>query len=185
MVPHIAWSALLRSFGRIIATVVLGFVVLTGIGGAVVAQAGRDEATTADTAVLMLGGADGGEATRLDRVVRLYLSGQISRVVLAGEDPTPARDALVARGIVQEKIAEARDATELGQIRAVQQVLRETRVTDAMLIGEPVEALRLLKIARDHGLPLRSAPTGVDSGIDLARVADEVGRYLVYSFIGR
>src|SRR5918998_4942440 len=106
MVPHIAWSALLRSFGRIIATVVLGFVVLTGIGGAVVAQAGRDEATTADTAVLMLGGADGGEAARLDRVVRLYLSGQISRVVLAGEDPTAARDALVARGIVHEKIAE-------------------------------------------------------------------------------
>ena len=185
MVPHIAWSALLRSFRRIIASIALGLAVLMGIGGAVVVQAGRDEATSADTAVLMLGGSEGGEATRLDRVVRLYLSGQISRVVLAGADTIPARDALVARGIVEDKIAEVRDATHLGQIRATQRLLQETRVTDAMLIGEPVEALRLLKIARDHGVPLRNAPTGADSNIDIARVAHEVGRYLVYCFGGR
>src|SRR5687767_8194013 len=145
MVPHVAVSALFRTVRRLIATVLVIVMMLIGIGGAVVAQAGRDETSSADTAVLMLDGGIGGEGARVDRAVRLYLAGQISRIVLAGSDPASARDTLVARGVVQDKIVEVREPAEIDQLRAVQRVLQEMRVADAMLLGEPVEALRLLK----------------------------------------
>lgn len=185
MVPHIAIGALLRSFRRLLGGVVLVAALLAATAGLVVAQAGRDEVTSAETAVLMLDGSAGGQAVRLDRAIRLFLGAQISRLVLVGSDPTPARDTLVARGVVPDKIMEVREPTQIAQLAGVQRLLQETRITDAMLIGEPVEALRLLKIARDHGLALRSAPTGADSAINVGAVVDEVGRYLAYCFVGR
>ncbi len=185
MVPHVAVSALLRSIQRVFTGALLVGLVLASIGGLVVVQAGRDEVTRADTAVLMLDGTEGGQAIRLDRAVRLYLGGQISRLVLAGSDPGAAHALLVERGILQDKIADVREPTQLKQLQQTQRLLQEARVTDAMLIGEPVESLRLLKIARDHGLELRSAPAGEDTAISLNAVVDEVGRYLVYCFAGR
>lgn len=183
--PHFDIGALLRSIRRVLGSILLVAAVLAGIGGAVVAQAGREETTSADTAILMLDGTEGARAARLDHAVRLYLAGQISRVLVVGADTTGARDTLVARGVVQDKIAEVRESTEIGQIEHVRDVLREARITDAMLVGEPVQALRLLKIARDRGLELRSAPKGVDTALSIGNVVDEVGRYLVYCFAGR
>ncbi len=183
--PHFDIGALLRSLRRVMGSILLAAAVLAGIGGAVVAQAGREETTGADTAVLMLDGTEGARAARLDHAVRLYLAGQISRLVLVGADTTGARDALVARGIVQDKIAEVREPTQIGQIEYTGGLLRAERITDVMLVGEPVESLRLLKIARDRGLTLRSAPKGVDTSLSIENVVDEVGRYLVYCFAGR
>ena len=168
-----------------VAAVLLILTVLAGIGGAVVAQAGREEAIRADTAVLMLDGAEDSQAARLDRTVRLYLGGQISRIVVAGSEPAPARDALVARGVLQDKLIEVREPTQIGQLREIRRLLQEARVVDVMLIGEPIESLRLLKIARDQGLVLHSAPAGAESAISLRDVVDEVGRYLAYCFVGR
>ncbi len=185
VVPHVTIGVLLRSVRRILGSIVLGVLVLVSIGGAVVAQAGRDEAIGADTAILMLDGTGAARAARLDHAVRLYLGGQISRIVLVGSDTTGALDALVARGVVQDKITEVREATQIDQLLRTREVLNKARITDAMLVGEPVEALRLLKIARDHGLALRSAPKGADTGLSLDAVVDEVGRYLAYCFVGR
>ncbi len=185
MVPHVSLSALFRSVLRILGGVVLVLAVLGGMGAAVLAQAGREEATRADAALLLVDGSTDAQAARLDRAARLYLGGQVSRVILAGRDPTLARDTLIARGVLQDKIAEARDATQIGQIEAAKELLKESRVTDVMLIGEPVEALRLLKIARDRGLALQSAPASAGSAISLREVVEEVGRYLVYCFVGR
>ena len=97
MAPHISISVLLRSVRRLLATVLLGIAVVVGIGAAIVAQAGREEATRADTALLMLDGAEDGLAARLDWVVRLYLDGRISRIVLVGSEPGSAHEALLAR----------------------------------------------------------------------------------------
>lgn len=185
MVPHISISALLRSVRRLLATVLLGVVVVAGIGAAIVAQAGREEATRADTAILMLDGAEDGLATRLDWVVRLYLDGRISRIILAGSEPAPAHEALLARGVLQDKLVQIREASQIGQLSAARQTLMEARIIDAMLICEPIEALRLLKIARDQQLELHSAPVGADNNISLRDMVDEVGRYLIYCFVGR
>jgi hypothetical protein len=185
MVPHIAVGALLRTVRRVLAVALFAVAVVIAIGGAVIAQAGRDEASAADAAVLMLEGTEAGKAARLDRAVRLYLAGQISRIVLVGRETTAGRDALVERGVVPDKILETHGATALEQIRAVRTLLHDMEVRDAMLLGEPVEALRLLKIARDHHLLLHSAPTGAESTISVNSVANEVGRYLVYCFAGR
>jgi hypothetical protein len=185
MVPHIDAGALFRSVRRILAAALLALAVLIGIGGVVVAQAGRDETGGADTAVLMLDGSAGAQAARIDRAVRLYLGEQISRVILVGPDPVAARDQLIARGVVKDKISEVHGSSQIEQLEQVQQSLASNHIADAMLIGEPVEALRLLKIARDHGLLLRSAPAGADTQINFGDVIEEVGRYLVYCFMGR
>jgi hypothetical protein len=185
MTPHVAVSVLLRSFSRILAGVLLALVVLVAIGAIVVAQASRDEAVTNDTAVLMVDGTPTGRDARVDRAVRLWLAGDIVRMVLAGAQTAEARDALLARGIVADRITEVNEETQIAQLVRVQQVLEEMRITDAMLVGEPVEALRLLKIARDHGLELHSVPAGADTAISLDAVVDEVGRYLAYCFVGR
>lgn len=185
MAPHISISALLRSVRRLLATVLLGVVVVAGIGAAVVAQAGREEATRADTAILMLDGAEDGLAARLDWAVRLYLDGQISRIVLVGSEPAPAYDALIARGVLQDKLAQIRETTQISQLAAARRMLMEARVLDAMLICEPIESLRLLKIARDQQLELHSAPVGADNDISLRDMVDEIGRYLIYCFVGR
>ncbi len=185
MVPHITVSVLLRSARRVAGAILLGSLVLAGMGSAVVAQAGREETTHAETVVLMLDGAEDDQAARVNRTVRLYLDGRISRIVLAGSETRPAHDALVARGVLQDKLAEVRVPTQIDQITAVRQVVQESRMTDVMLIAEPVETLRLLKIARDQGLDFHSAPVGADSAISLRDVVDEVGRYLAYCFVGR
>jgi hypothetical protein len=155
------------------------------MGGAVVAQAGRDETNRADTVILMLDGRADDQAARIDRTVRLYLDSRISRIVLAGSDTLPAHDALIARGVLQDKLVEVREPSQIQQLAAARRVIQESRATDVMLIAEPIETLRLLKIARDHELELRSAPVGADSAISLRDIVDEVGRYLAYCFVGR
>ena len=185
MTPHVAVSVLLRSFSRILAGLALALVVLVGIGAIVVAQAGREEALTADTAVLMVDGTPTGRNARVDRAARLNIAGSVVRVVLTGRDTVEARDALIARGVMPDKITEVNEGTEIAQLAKVHDVLEDLRITDAMLIAEPVESLRLLKIARDNGLELYSVPAGGDSAISLDAVVNEVGRYLTYVFVGR
>jgi uncharacterized SAM-binding protein YcdF (DUF218 family) len=185
MLPHISVGALLRSVRRVLITVLLACAMLAGIGGAVVAQAGRDEAAQAEIAVLMLDGREDSQAARLDRTVRMYLDGQISRIIVAGGEPAPAQAALVVRGVLQDKIVAVADVTQIGQIQAISRVLQEQRAVDALLINEPIESLRLLKIARDQGVMLHPVPVGVDNIITVRDIADEVGRYLIYCFVGR
>jgi hypothetical protein len=185
MVPHITFSILLRSVRRVAAALLLGLAVLAGMGGAVVAQAGREETTRADTAIVMLDGREDGQAARIDRTVRLYLDGRISRIVLAGRDTTLAHDSLLARGVLPDKLADVRQPNQIAQIGAVRQVVQESRATDVMLIAEPIETLRLLKIARDQDLEFHSAPVGANTAINPRDIVDEVGRYLAYCFVGR
>lgn len=185
MVPHISFHALLRSLRPMLVALLLVLALVAGIGGAVVAQAGREETPRADGAVVLLDGAEDGEAARLDHTLRLYLGGQLSRIVLAGSDPGPARDVLLSRGVVQDKLIEVREPTQIAQLDGSRRVLQELRVVDVMLISEPVETLRLLKIARDQGFAIRSAPRGATGTISLRDVVDEIGRYLVYCFFGR
>lgn len=185
MVPHVNVGALFLSIRRLFIGLLLVGGVLVAIGGVIVAQAGRDEATSADTAILILDGTAGAQVARVDRAIRLYLGGQISRIVLAGPDTAPARDTLIARGVVKDKIAEATTPHQIEQIEQVQHILEQSRTTDAMLIAEPIESLRLLKIARDRGLMLHSAPAASDSSIDFGDLVEEVGRYLIYCFEGR
>ena len=184
MVPHFTFKVLLRSIRRLFAVTLLALVMLAAIGTIVILQASRDETTHTNAAILMLDGPGGGQTARLDRAVRMFLAGEISRIILAGSDTAQARTTLVTRGVVQDKIAEVREPTEQEQLQAAQKLLQATHENDALLMGEPVEALRLLKMARDMGLALHSAPTGADNTIDLRSVADEVGRYLVYCFAG-
>jgi hypothetical protein len=133
----------------------------------------------------MIDGTPIGRDARVDRAVRLYLAGSVSRLVLAGTQTVEARDALLARGIMPDKITEINEPTQIEQLARVHTMLQEMQITDAMLVGEPVESLRLLKIARDHGLQVYSVPAGADTAISLDAVADEVGRYLSYCFLGR
>ena len=185
MVPHVDVGALFLSIRRLFVGLLLVGCVLVAIGGVIVAQAGRDEATGSDTAILMLDGTPSAQAARTDRVVRLFLGSQISRVILTGAVTAPTRDILIARGVLKDKIAEANAPQQIAQIEQVQHILDQSRTPDAMLIAEPIESLRLLKIARDRGLVLHSSPATSDTSIDFGDLVEEVGRYLVYCFEGR
>ena len=135
MVPHITVSVLLRSARRVAGAILLGLLVLAGIGAAVVAQAGREETTHAETVVLMLDGPEDDQAARVDWTVRLYLDGRISRVVIAGRETLHAHDVLVARGVLQDKLAELRMPTQIDEISTVCKVVQTTHMTDVMVIA--------------------------------------------------
>jgi hypothetical protein len=181
---HISVIALWRSLRRVLAMLALLALIAIATGVAIVVQASRSDALTADAAIVML--ADNSDiSTRLDRARQLYTDGRISRILLAGRDTGPGRAALIERGVQEAQISELAAADQLAQLRAAGAVLEAEQLRSALLIAEPVETLRLLKIGRDANLPLRSLPTGAQPDLRIADVVLEIGRYFRYVLFDR
>jgi hypothetical protein len=179
MSRHISTIALWRSLRRVLGMLALLAIIAIATGAAIVVQASRSDALTADAAIVML--AENGDlSARLDRARQLYTDGRISRILLAGRDTGPGRAALVARGVQDELIGELVAEDQIAQLTAAGEVLEAEQLRSALLIAEPVESLRLLKIGRDANLPLRSLPTGAQPDLRIADVVAEVGRYFRY-----
>jgi hypothetical protein len=178
-----------RAVRRVLVLVGLILLLLFGTGVAVVVQGGRDDTQRADTAILMADGTALSVTARTDRVIELYLKGAVSHIVVVGRDPGLTEAVLLSRGVQQVKLQTAQAPSQVEQMAVLRTMLRqrptELAGLDAVLIAEPVEVLRLLKIAHDHDLPLRGAPTSSTSMIDLGAVLDEVGRYFAYVVRGR
>ena len=184
MTPRISTVALWRSLRRILSLLALIVLIALGTGGVIVVQAGRSDNQPADAAIVMLADEAGAEA-RLDHARRLYLEGKISRILLAGADLGASRATLQSRGVKEEAVVELQAAQQLEQLAIAKQVLGQDRLTKALLIAEPVEMLRLLKIAQDRQLHLMSAPIGADTDISINGVTREIGRYFRYVLLGR
>jgi uncharacterized SAM-binding protein YcdF (DUF218 family) len=179
MNPRISTFALWRSLRRMLAFVLLLGLIAFVTGAAIVVQAGRSDEQAADAAIVMLSG-EAGTATRLDTARRLYIEGKISRILLAGADLAESRSTLQNRGVKEEALIELQAENQLDQIAAARQALERDRLTRAMLIAEPVEMLRLLKIAHDQQLRPLSAPVGAEADISISGVTREIGRYFRY-----
>lgn len=183
MTPHVSARALWRSFRRIGSTLLLLLLIAIGTGAAIVVQSGRSAGPPADAAIVMLD--EGGASTRLDRARLLYTDGKIGRLLLAGRDPEPARTALLQRGIREEAVVTIRQPSQAAQLTMAGQVLSQEQLGSALLIAEPVETLRLLKIASDHRITVRSLPLGDGNNIDVGAVVREIGRYYRYVLLNR
>ncbi|MBA3943710.1 MAG: hypothetical protein H0X37_04015 [Herpetosiphonaceae bacterium] len=176
VIAQLIWRAVRRVLGLLF----LIALVLTGTGGAIVVQGSRDEADRADTAVLMSDGDALSRAARVERATSLYLNSHISRIIVVGQAPAQAQAILLNRGVQADKLQMIRAPSQQAQLDQLHSAFATGRPIDALLIAEPVEILRLLKMAHDRGLPLRGAPTSRTSAIDLGAVVDEVGRYFTY-----
>lgn len=184
MTPHISISALWRSLRRLLSVLILFALVGLGTAVAVVVQAGRTDSPPADAAIVMLT-ADRGAGARLDRARQLYLEGKISRILLAGNDLEANRTALQQRGVKDEAIMLLTEPDQIGQLGAAKLMLDQAGLSRALLIAEPVETLRLLKIARDTDVRLLTLPTGVDDDLSIDGVLRETGRYFSYVLLNR
>jgi hypothetical protein len=183
MTPRISTFALWRSVRRLLSVLGLLALLLLGTAAAIVVQAGRSEGTTADAAVVLLDDGSGTEA-RLERVRRLYSDGRVGRIVLAGAGGGERRATLQARGVAEDAIVELDAPDQLRLLQGVKQTLDDEQLQSALLLAEPVETLRLLKIARDTDLRVQSQPLG-NRDLDVRSVLNEVGRYFGYVLLGR
>lgn len=183
MTPPISTIALWRSFRRILFVGALLLLIAIGTGAAIVVQAGRSDNPPADAAIVMLTD-DRGSTTRLDRARQLYTEGKVSRILLAGTDSAASRTTLLERGIKEESLIDLSQPSQREQLIEAKRILDEQRLSTTLLIAEPVETLRLLKIANDHELQLLTLPTGTNNDIDPVAVAREIGRYFSYVLLG-
>jgi hypothetical protein len=66
-----------------------------------------------------------------------------------------------------------------------QRALAEAELVSVIVIAEPSEMLRMLKMTRDVGLQPRSMPLGARSGVAVGELALEVVRYFRYVLAGQ
>lgn len=179
MKPRISTIALWRSLRRMLSLLVLLALIAFGTGAAIVVQAGRNDDQAADAAIVMLSD-EAGSAMRLDTARRLYIEGKISRILLAGPEANASRSTLQARGVKEDAVIELAGEHQSEQLAAARQALEGERLTRALLIAEPVEMLRLLKIAHDQQLRPLSTPVGSGGEISISGASREIGRYFRY-----
>ena len=180
MRPHISALALLRTFRRLAEVALLCAIVAFGTGALVIVQAGRSDGATGDAAIVMLAD-ERGSAVRMDRARQLFLDGRVERILLAGANAVSSRDNLVARGVREDAIMALTEPSQTAQLREATDIFERDKLDGGTLIAEPVQTLRLLKIARDAGVVLNSLPIGASPEIDLGEVAAEVGQYFRYA----
>ncbi len=148
-------------------------------GALIMVQATRSELQPADAAIVMLDGNDAGDAARIKRAQQLFIDRKVSRIVLAGHEPGAGR-ALLKDTVGDAAVVEVRESSQVAQLAVVRQVLEEQHLQSALLIAEPVETLRLLKIARDTGMEPLSAPVGADPQLSFLGTLLEIGHYFRY-----
>jgi len=185
MTPRISTLALWRSLRRVLA--LLGFVALIAAitGAAIIVQASRTSGVQEGDAAIVMVDDEAGTAARLDRARQLYRDNQISRILLLGDDLGASRELLQSRGVKEEAVVEVSEQDQIVQLRTAGRLLADEHLHNAQLIAEPVEMLRLLKIAQDADIRLQSTPISADSSISFSDVVREVGRYFRYVFVNR
>lgn len=147
---------------------------------AVLRAATHDQAGTADAradAIVVLGAAQyrGRPSpvlrSRLDHAVGLYARGLAPRIVMTGgiAEGDTASEAAVARlyaleaGVPDSAILLENEGRTTGQSLArVARLLEGRRLASVILVSDPFHVLRAGRIARRHGLDVRTSPTRTD-----------------------
>lgn len=161
----------------------------------VVVQSQRDELRPADLAVVINAGR-GPEESRtqaaLDRAILMQRRGLVRQILLTGEgDMAAAQRYMVGRGAPADLILVAPPAATLpAQLAEAAISARGLGAAQVIVIAQPAETLRALKIARDldidaYGSPARPSLRG-QTYLDLVRdTLREAWAYLGYLLIGR
>lgn len=156
----LAWRRLWSQAGRQLAqlAVTLTVVALAALAlGAIAAglQAGRDEARSADLAMIVTPAVP--PAGLAEHSFELYRRGYVRTLLIIGEGAAALRIQLSERGVPEAGLVEGPAAATTAELR---RLAREARAgaTSALIVTAPEEQLRALKIARDQGLRAYGAP---------------------------
>ncbi len=179
-VPHPRRRAVLRVLWLFVLVELIG--VATGL--AIAVQAGRSDASPADAALVLLQGNDG-DPLRLNQAQELWGNGDVGRVVVGGRDVDAASEYLAQRGVQPGALVTLQGSSDVVLLADTYRVLQESQQGSVLLIAEPSQTLRVLKIARDVGLQPHGLPTGTSARIPIKELAFEVGRYFRYVFVGQ
>jgi uncharacterized SAM-binding protein YcdF (DUF218 family) len=179
-VPHGRRRAVLRVLWLFV------FVELVGVatGLAIAVQAGRSDSSPAHAALVLLQGNDG-DQLRLNHAQELWRDGNIRRIVVGGRDVDAAGAYLVQRGVQPVALVTLQGSSEVVLLADTHRALTEAQQSSVLLITEPSQTLRVLKIARDLGLQPGGLPTGTSTRVPVKELALEVGRYFRYVLVGQ
>jgi uncharacterized SAM-binding protein YcdF (DUF218 family) len=199
-------SRLLRGFARGLALAALSVAVMLGLICALILFEGQrddlqDSAAARVGAAIVLGAPQGdGNAApvlhaRLDHVVDLYRRGQVRLIILTGGVASDAlsgaeagKQYLLGRGLPPEVLlAEARSDSTWEALRGSVPLVQANGVGAVVLVSEPFQMLRSLKMARDLGLvayssPVRTSPVASSRWQAARDVLREAWAYLFYLF---
>ncbi len=179
MTRHSSTNILQHILRRMIGFYMLLLLIFVTTGALIMVQASRSELQPADAAIVMLDSNEADNAARIERAQQLFIDGNLSQIVLVGREPSTAR-ALLEDSVEDTAVIEVREASQVAQLAVTRQALQEQHLQSALLIAEPVETLRLLKIARDTGIQPLSAPVGANPQLSFFDTLQEIGRYFRY-----
>jgi uncharacterized SAM-binding protein YcdF (DUF218 family) len=196
-------SPTLRGLARGIAMSALSIAAMLALLCAlVVAEARRDDLAEAGVgrvgAAVVLGAAPGAPEpaaalrARLDHALELYRRGQVRLIVVAGgvAGAPSGKQYLLGRGLPAEALLSEEDgASTWENVRDSVPLVNANRIGAVVLVGEPFQMLRALKMTRDLGLIAYSSPSrGAPPAGRLQQAAvvlREAWAYLVYIFARR
>ena len=137
-------------------------------------------------------GALAAERLRLDHALDLYRRGQVRLVIVAGPADAAAEGLryLAERGLPPEALRPGAGERLPASLRASADAVRASGGSAAVLVGDPPQILRALKIARDLGLeayssPIASSPLTDGTARQAGFVLREAAAYLAYLFAQR
>lgn len=149
-------------------------------------------------AAIVLGGPEAAEGAlaaerlRLDHALDLYRRGQVRLVIVAGPADAAAEGLryLAERGLPPEALRPGAGERLPASLRASADAVRASGGSAAVLVGDPPQILRALKIARDLGLeayssPIASSPLTDGTARQAGFVLREAAAYLAYLFAQR
>lgn len=146
-------------------------------------QSGRDEARSADLAIVVVSAVPAQAVA--DHVVALYRRGYVPTVVVIGEGREGLRAQLVEGGMPAEQVALGGAAGQSG-VTALQTVAREYHAggaTHVLVVTDSAETLTALKIVRDQGLRAYGSPVPGAGPHPLSLALASV-RYWQYALVG-
>lgn len=171
-----------RQAGHLLITVTIVALIAIALGAiAAGLQAGRDEARSADLALVVAPAVP--PAGLADHSFELYRRGYVRTLLLVGEGTVALRAQMAERGVPEAAIVEAPAAATSAELRRLSREARAGAATSALVVTAPEEQLRALKIVRDQGLRAYGAPPPTATVEPLGLVAASV-RYWRYVLLG-
>lgn len=167
--------------GVALATLALAALALAAL--AVALQSGRDEARSADLALVVA--PELPPASLADATFELYRRGYVPRVVIVGAGQAGLKAQLVERGVPEDRLESAPDEeAETAELRRRAREAAAGGASSALVVATPAETLRALKVVRDQGLQAYGSPAGAGGGDPLS-LAGASARYWSYVLLGR
>ena len=136
---------------------------------------------------------------RLDHALDLYRRGQVRLIVLTGgagagdtlSEAATGKQYLLGRGLPAEALlTEDHSTTTWENLRNSAPLIQSNQIGAVVLVSDPFDMLRALKMARDLGLiaygsPTRTSPISASRWQEARYVVREAWAYLVYLFFRR